>query len=206
MRREFAVSDPVEFMVETSPDLSPHQAFKNTLPPGVTWNDPDKKFKLICSWKVPGILHANHDSRRAGLKLYDLAFAAQLGHPIYINFAQDILTFVGFGADLLFIGSTPKFGVSAKHLDSVQYAFVATAEPLGPDLLEWSCGHFRNLKHFVTLCNHSSSVSQRYLSDEELNTGQLSRLPSTCWPGSEWSNELWVDVRDPIMEMAGKSW
>ena len=102
---------------------------------------------LCCraEYKTPGFLHACHESRKAGLKLYRPAFEAQLGHPVYFNFENNLLYIKNWVAGFYFIEFTPKFGVSPNEIQSIRRLSVRLMEEVDEETLEFICSSFPGL-------------------------------------------------------------
>lgn len=66
-------------------------------------------FSRQIAYSNPSILHVCYDSRCAALKVYKLAFGAELGNPIYFNIAKDSLYFLDLGLVRLFGRRAPAY-------------------------------------------------------------------------------------------------
>lgn len=205
LNRDLAIGEPRALFIDVVPDPK-RRIGENTFPRGVRDPHPGKKLKLQCRMPIPATLHVNYDSRKAALKVFDLAFAAQLGHPLYINFAQDILTFTSRNATFLFVGSTPTFGVSVKHTNSVQYVMTMTEHLFDDRILLWNNKHFHGLKHHLIVCRRDLYGEQRYLEANESKSRRLGHLPQVCRSDSKWACEMWKDIEWRIKRKAGQNW
>lgn len=84
--------------------------------------------------------------------MFELAFAAQLGRPIYINFEQDLLSFPHVPAVRAFEKLTPDFGISPTHARSLQYLWVKDRHhQLTCLFAKWSCATFPGLRHLLVM-------------------------------------------------------
>jgi hypothetical protein len=163
-----------------------------------------REWRCFYKYKVPPLLHTCYDSRKVALRTYRLAFAAQLGHPVYFDFEHDGLSLDSPMALTTFVHSTPKFGVSPKDADSVQRVSFEFPNTVRPEITsKWCrklCTHFGRLR-LMRLIDHEDRVRGDFIStdlligqflEDDIFTPQDRDLITSPIPGRRGRLEDWV--------------
>lgn len=128
--------------------------------------------KAIC--KNPVFLHVNQESRVEGLRVYRLAFATRLIHPVYFDFAKDFLVFDGER------DSTCHHFRTFMHLNTIDENEEREAERqmmhselrnlamsgMGTWLVHQELDEFCNLDNLIVSMRHGVSISTHILQYE----------------------------------------
>ncbi|PMD34371.1 hypothetical protein L207DRAFT_588965 [Hyaloscypha variabilis F] len=170
---EFAIPDPRVIRYSSLSDIECRHLARSTI--------------YSLEQTLPGILHACYDSRREALKRYRLAFAIELGKPLYFDFERDTLEFGDFNALEAFSKRNTKFNGSMMEADFVRTLAITLTPRLDRDHFKLICSNFARLEELNIREKNTDWINQGY-----------------WWNGSTGSPGRWIRELPPLKVIESK--